>query len=290
MELSVVVATTDAVRSIEDCLRRLDRSCAGIDAELIVADASTDGTVERIPRTVMPLTLLHGAAGTLTPVLWMIGLRQARGRRIAFLTGHCLVTPRWAAALGAALDDGAAGAGGPLVRAPDISALDRAIYYLRYSAFMPQTIGAGRIAGEIAGDNAMYRRDWLERYAAGNDDGFWEVDFHRDVRAGGGWLAAVQAAVVEFGPSFPLTTILRHRFAHGAHFGAGRVRGGRRPRWQIVGAAPLVPFVLGGRAAARAMRRRDDRWPFLTALPYVLLLAAAWAAGEAHGAWRGAPV
>jgi hypothetical protein len=135
----------------------------------------------------------------------------------------------------------------------------------------------------------MYSRDWLDRYDAGADRGFWEVDFHRDVRAAGGWLAAVPAATVEFGPSFPLMTILRHRFAHGTHFGASRVAGGTRAVWQIVGAAPLVPFVLGLRAAARAMSRGEDRWPFLTALPYFLLLASAWAAGEARGAWRGAP-
>jgi hypothetical protein len=164
------------------------------------------------------------------------------------------------------------------------------VYYLRYWAFMAATLGSGMTTGEIAGDNAAYRRDCLDRHVATLAHGFWEVDFHRLVRAEGGWLAAVPAAVVEFGQSFPLRTIVRHRFAHGAHFGAGRVRGGTRSAWQCVLAAPLVPLVLAARAGSRAMRQRTDATRFVTALPWFLVLAASWAAGEACGALRRRPL
>jgi hypothetical protein len=284
MELSVIVATTDARRSIDECLRRLQHACAGLDAELIVVDASSDGTAERVAALDVPVRLLRLPVGTLTPELWAEGCRRATGRLIAFTTGHCCVTPRWASVLTRALDDGASGAGGPLVLSAGASPLDRAVYYLRYSAFMPGTLGSGRTDGEIAGDNAMYRRTLLDRHAATLACGFWEVDFHRLLRADGGWLAAVPAAVVDFGPSFPLATILRHRFAHGVYFGAGRVAGGGRGVGQIVLAAPLVPFVLLVRAGARVIHSGRSLWSFGIAVPWFLLLSAAWAAGEAWGA------
>lgn len=285
IDLSVVIATTDARRTIDSCLRRLAIACASLKAEFIVVDASTDGTADRVARVAEPpVTLLRLSAGTLTPQLWATGCRISTGRYVAFTTGHCLVASGWAEALTAALDQGAAGAGGPLVQAAGISALDRAVYYLRYSAFMPHTLGDGRIAGELAGDNAMYARHWLDRRADLLANGFWEVDFHRAVRAEKGWLAAAQTAQAEFGPAFPATTILRHRFAHGSHFGFGRVRSGSRRWWQVVVATPLVPLVLATRIARRVMPLAEERWGFCTALPWLLLLATAWAAGEAHGA------
>jgi hypothetical protein len=287
MDLSIVIAATDARRTIEACLDRLEQSCAraGVQAEFIVADASTDGTAECIERR-PTARLFRFMPGTLAPQLWGEGYRRARGTYVAFTTGHCLAVDQWAASLCAALKSGAAGAGGPLVAAPEANGLDRAVYFLRYSAFTSDTIGAGRISGEIAGDNAMYARVWLDQHPAILSEGFWEVDFHRAVRARGGWLAAVPEAVMQFGPSFPAATILAHRFAHGRHFGAGRVRGGRRTAWQIVAAAPLVPVVLLGRVIRRIRRR--DAAHLASALPWFLVIAAAWAAGEAWGAVRGA--
>lgn len=287
MELSVVVAATDASRSIERCLRHLERSCAGLRAELLVVDASTDDTAARVAALRGAATLFRLRPGTLTPQLWAEGYRRSSGRIVAFTTGHCLVLPAWARSLVQALEAGAAGAGGPLVLGRDTGPLDWAVFYLRYSAFTPERLGAGRIAGDIAGDNAAYRREALDRHAAALERGFWEIDFHRRLRADGDWLAAVPAALIEFGPSFPLRTIISHRFAHGTHFGAARVRGGARARWQIVLAAPLVPLVLAARAAARVLGTNRGRWRFVVALPWFLVLASAWAAGEAWGAMRG---
>ena len=92
-------------------------------------------------------------------------------------------------------------------------------------------------------------------------------------------------AVVEYSRSFRASTILHHRYAHGQQFGSGRVTGGSRKAWQVLLAAPLVPLVLAVRAAPHAARAPHP-WRFLLALPWFVLLAGAWAAGEAVGAWR----
>jgi hypothetical protein len=56
---------------------------------------------------------------------------------------------------------------------------------------------------------------------------------------------------------------------------------------QIVLAAPLVPFVLAMRAARRVAASHRDTMRLITALPWFIVLAACWAAGEAWGALRG---
>lgn len=280
-DLSIVIASIDASRTIGECIRRFEHSCAGLRAELIVVDASRDdsaGWVEARGGT----TLVRCAYGTLAPVLWAEGYRRSTGRVVAFTTAHCLAVAGWAQAMTDAIARGASGAGGPLVIAPGSRPLDWAIFFLRYSAFMPATLGDGRIMGEIAGDNAAYARAALDRHADTFADGFWEVDFHRSLRADGGWLAAVPDAQVLFGPSFRLRTIVAHRFAHGRQFGAGRARGGR-PRWMLALSAPAVPAILLTRAARRVWQDRASRARFVAALPWFMLLASAWAAGEAWG-------
>ena len=283
MDLSVVIAANDAARSIDRCLQHLRDACAGLRAEVIVADGSRDDTAERVEAFGSPAVLLRCAADTLAPYLWAAGYRRSSGRVVAFTTGHCLVSRNWASALVGAIDRGASGAGGPLVIGAGTRFLDWAIYYLRYSSVMPHTIGDGRITGEIAGDNAAYPRSALDRHAAAFERGFWELDFHRLLRADGGWLAAVPQAEIAFSRSFPASTIMRHRFAHGRHFGTSRVKGGTRRAWQILLAAPLVPFVLAARAGRRAFGGAAP-WRFAAAMPWFLALAAAWAAGEAVGA------
>ena len=283
-DLTVVIATVDAARSIVRCVEAVQRSCSGLRAEIMVVDASTDGTADLIAARWPALCLVRLPTGTLTPRLWAEGAARTTGRVVAFTTGHCAPVEWWARSLLERIDEGAVGAGGPLGLAAAAGVVDRAVFYLRYSGFLPETLGDGRVEGEIAGDNAAYRRDALERHADLVSDGFWEVDFHRAVREDGGWIAASRDAVAWFGPSFPFRTIVRHRFEHGRHFAGSRVRRRETSRWRIVAVSPLVPAVLALRAARRVLPFRTHRMRFLSALPVFTLLAAAWALGEAVGA------
>jgi hypothetical protein len=149
-------------------------------------------------------------------------------------------------------------------------------------------MGTGPVSGEIAGDNAAYTREALDRHAAAFISGFWELDFHRLIRADGGWLAAVPMATAAFAHSFRLRTIAAHRFDHGRQFGSSRVRRGERTVAQMMITAPFVPFVLAARAGRRVFAADDAGWRFVVSLPWFMVLAAAWAVGEVWGALRGA--
>jgi hypothetical protein len=123
------------------------------------------------------------------------------------------------------LGSGAMGAGGGLELAPDTGVVDWAVFLLRYSAFLAP-LRAGR-TDEIPGDNAAYRREALKRHQVSARTGFWEVEFHRKLRAEGGHLVGVPGATVAFGPSLSVGSFFLQRFRHGKQFGDYRVRESR---------------------------------------------------------------
>ncbi len=303
-QVSVIVAAIDAAASIDECLRSVQVSLAGLDSEIIVVDASGDGTAERVERDFPGVSVIRMPPGTLAPRLWSAGLAQAHGDRIAFMTGHSAVVPGWSVALARALSEGAAGAGGPLVLKENSSLTDAAIYFLRYSAFMPNSRDSPYPAAEIAGDNSMYRGDILRTHMASFSDGFWEVPFHSILRSQGETLTTVPSATIDFGQSFSLGAISSQRFEHGRHFGNWRVGTGGQARPRVILAAPLVPFVLMTRILRRAIAASGPpagerpgesglQWQrvplgrLVAASPLILWLGACWAAGEALGAWEG---
>lgn len=236
------------------------------------------------------LHVVTTAANAPVPVLWSRGIAAARGAVVALTTGHFFVSRGWAQALLREISQGAIGASGPIALASGTGLVGRAVYYLRYSAFMQPADGR---AVEIPGDNAAYDRRALERHAESHASGFWEVDFHRRIRAEGGWLTFTSDALAFVGRSFTFGSFLRQRFRHGRHYGAYRVTTLGTSRLRCLLAAPLVPFVLVGRILRRAAATPGALGSSLSSLPALLPFAGAWAAGEVWGAlvdsFRAAP-
>jgi hypothetical protein len=282
-DLTVVVACVEAARTIDRCLDALERTCADIRAQVVVAvDGSMSHTVARLRDSRPAIEILQYPAGTLVPSLWAAGLHVAQGRAVAFTLGQMVVSETWARGLLRGLRR-SHGVGGPLMLARDVGITDAAVFFLRYSAFLPAMMPEGLVAGEIAGDNAAYRREPLDQYRPSVNEGFWEVDFHRRLRASGFTLGATAEATSMFCGGTRFSEIARHRYEHGHLFGRARVQRGET-RLRILTAAPLVPFALAWRAARRVSRQPALRLRFALSLPIFLALAGCWAAGEARGA------
>lgn len=285
--LTVVVASIESSRSLRKSVESIQRSAKSLDAEIIVVDASRDDSAS-IAETLGGISVLKREPGTLAPELWASGIRVSRGQVVALTTGHCVVGEEWAPALISALDSGLQGAAGGLELANETSVTDWAVFYLRYSEFMYESVSDRRPVPMIPADNAAYRGEEIRAYMANRKGGFWEVDYHRAIQErAAGQLGLVRAAGARFDKSFPLRTIAEHRFAHGRHFGAWRVAKGMVPKARAVATAPLVPFVLAARARKRVWPHAAHRLRFAKAAPTFLLLAGAWAAGEAIGALAG---
>ena len=283
-DFTVIVAHVDPGVSLLSCVDAIDRACRDVNGEIVVVQ-SAEIAAHAAPVSSTPLTMIRVAGGGLVPQLWARGLAVAQGKYVAFTLANCEVSGNWASGMMAVLQSGASGVAGPIECARDVGLINRAIYYLRYSAFIPARATDADVSGEIPGDNAAYRRDALDRHRELIADGFWEVLFHRKLRAEGGRLRTCRGGRVRFRGGVGLRQALRHRFAHGRHFGAWRVADGQRRWWQIGAAA--VPLLLMIRAGLRVVGSPVDRWAFVTTIPIFLTVATAWALGEVVGAMSG---
>jgi len=289
-ELTIIVASVEAAHTLAQALDAFSATCKHIAHEIIVVDASKDTSAKVAREHRSSPQVVEYPPDTLVPHLWADGIRRSRGRWVALSTGHCVVPLPWATSLIAALDDGSRGAGAGLLPLPHIRAVDRAVFFLRYSGFLEQTRGETRPAADIPGDNAAYRGDEIRSFVASGVDGFWELEYHEVIaEANDGGLVAVPAATAGFGIAFPFLTILRHRFDHGRHFGAWRATEGGEGRLRVLLPSPLVPLVLLRRTFARVRAFPELRGELIQALMPFLILAGAWAAGEGLGALFGAP-
>lgn len=292
--LSVVVACApgrragDATAAACAAIEALARSCAGIDAELLLVGCAGDVPAGALGPSVSRLVRVPASDAALVPRRWALGLAAARGDVVAFTTDLCRVDVGWARTALEAIAGGAVAVGGPLHPGTRLSPTDRAIFHLRFGSLAAPADTIAEVH-DVAADNAAYDRRALAGLGSSFGDGFWEVEANRRLRADAGRLVFHGGMAAEYVGGEALGSLTAQRFAHGRHAGAWRVAIGVRRWWLVVLAAPLVPLVLLDRARRR--RARTSRLPSLAdASPAFLVLASAWAAGEAMGAlaaWRG---
>lgn len=287
LELTVVIAAINARRSIARCVESVRQACNGLACEVLLLDASDDGTSGLVCDAAHDVRIIHVARGALVPDLWAEGLRQSQGAVVALTTGHCVVDPTWARALLDGIATGAAGVGGRFRLDGAASAASRAMFLLRYSAFLevPNEMGPDVTrVHEIAGDNAAYSQAALGRHAGAFADGFWEVEFHHRLRAEDAPLALVSQATTTVYDTAPFGQLVSQRFAHGRHFGAWRAKVLGHSPVRVALAGPLVPFVLFARVLRRLIRSRLLTARLAPAVLPFFALAASWAVGEVAGA------
>ena len=287
IQLTVVIADREAEGSLGSALGAIRDACRGLDVELlVVGDHASSDPEWPLPagRDVHRLALPRG---TLTPVLWGAGARVARGRVVAFTTSQMRVAEGWGRALHDAIGHDTIGAAGAIELAGDAGGATAALYFVRFSAFLPESVPVGgRAMRDIPGDNAAYLGSAIQREEDLLADGFWEVEFHRRFARDGQALRLIPGAEATMGGPIDFTTSVRQRFAHATEFGASRVARHGESVSRVVLAAPLVPLLLVLRIGRRVLPHARYRAAFATSLPWLLALATAWAAGEALGALR----
>ncbi len=280
--IDVIVAATHAH---EGLAASLDRFVAEAGPLGRVVVASPDEAPSATPHP--SVRWVRSRQCRLAPELWRDGLLTSEAPLVAFSTSQMTPSAGWLSALLATLrESGAAGVGGPIEPALGLSATDRAVALLRYSAYFPPLPDLGR--GSPPGENALYRRDRLLEVESSWADGFWEVEVQRALVARGHGLAMGRSAVVAFGGGTGLASMARQRFAHARRYGRSRSSGlGLGRRLLRAASAPLVPPLLFARIARALQARGMAARPWLPALPALAALASAWAVGEASGALEG---
>lgn len=283
--LSIVVASSNAVVSIRDCLgclvRQVDQRI-----ELIVVDNSDDGTTE-IVRTDFPqIQLMTRPKNALINELWSAGIRESNGAIVALTTAHCIPAHDWIKQVLDGHLTEAAGVGGTIDGDPAGNLIDWAVCFCRYNHFLPP-LSAGEV-DDIPADNASYKRAPLFRHEAQWRDGFWEPQLHRALALEGQVLRIAPAMLVRHRHSYNFLGFMMQRFLHGQKYGSWRASTlGSAKRALMLVASPLIPFVLLQRTTRRVLQKGRNRSKFLAALPLIAAFYVAWACGEAAGYAKG---
>lgn len=286
---SVVVFARESGATIGAALDSLAAQTRRAQAEVLVADASEDGTAERIAREFPWVVHLRRPGGTM-PTLKADAIRAARGDYVCILDPADAAAPDWLERIEAAMRDPATTAvGGAVELGGPPTAANRAAFLFEYGAFHPP-IAAGATDGDLPGNNVAYRRaalvDWCADLLPG---GFYKPFFHARIRARGGRL------VID--PSMRVRHLTRHafwpfgiaRFHYGRCFGAMRLRDApprRRLAW--IALAPAAPLLLAARHLRRAFGHPGNRAYAAHAALALVGVCVLWGTGEWLGAWFGA--
>jgi glycosyltransferase involved in cell wall biosynthesis len=285
--LSVVVAAHNARVSVAECLTALTLQQAGEKVEIIVVDNSIDGTTEIIRDRFPQLKLCPAPPSALIPELWATGIRQSSGSIVAITTAHCVPAKDWLSCIREAHQSPVSAVGGAIENDASAGVIDWAVYFCRYSSYMLPLRES--FVAEIAGDNASYKRIYLDRYQHAWRQGFWEPTVHAELRRAGLQLLLAPAVVICHKRSFGLWGFVRQRFQHGMRFGQWRAANltvAQRTLRVIL--SPAIPLLLLLRIGRQLLAKGRHLRQFMLSLPVLILFLLSWTAGEVAGYLRGA--
>jgi hypothetical protein len=225
--------------------------------------------------------VLHVPRKLTVPALRWSAVPVTTGTIVAAIEGRSVPGPAWCAELVAAHARApqAPAVGGPVALKAHATAFDWALYFAEFAAFAPP-LEPGP-AAQLSGANLSYKRDALVASQDLMDQGRWEAALHERWRAQGRELMMSPATVV-FENGMTGGDALRMRFHYGRSYAADRFGGHRGMAIAYACAGFLLPALITARAAGHA-RRAGLVSRFIPALPWLVTLNTAWAAGEIAG-------
>lgn len=284
-DLSVVVAIEDSIGNLAAVMDALaPQSHPRVQFILGRAQGSADVSAAAAGQVNVQTTVLP--AGSRIPHIWGQGIREAKAPYVGLLSGQFVPAADWVAqALALVWDDTTAAYGGVIANVAGASALDWAIFILRYGRFTALTTPG--VVDDIAADNAVYRRDLVIAQNQLLERGFWEPDFHARFHAQGCALRAAPRLLARQSNQYSARQFAGQRYAHGTEFGLQRAATKTLPRrLLLLLLSPLLVCVFLAKVLAAGSANPQCRPMLLRALPWLLVFMACWGAGEARGYFR----
>jgi glycosyltransferase involved in cell wall biosynthesis len=281
-DISVVMATANPSPSLYLCLdslRNQERSAA---AEIIISDASTDGSDEAIRTQYPDVRLLHFEGPLTAPQLLREGLRQACGRIIAVTDTYCRFPPDWLAKVCKAHEADYSVIGGAVENGNPSGILSWACFYADYVAFV---LPAQReVTPLLAGNHVSYKKWVIERQLNSMNDGFLKVFFHWDLERLGMKFLLEPELVVHYTRRNTFGGFLHRYYRNAYQFAALRCkRLSSVSRFLRLMGSPTLPLILLYQRLRVGLRKKGHRARLLLSVPLLATFVAAWAAGEFMG-------
>src|SRR3990172_817836 len=137
-DISVIVASKNGQETIEECLTSIEKQKENQLLEIIVVtDNSKNGTSQIIKNRFPGVKLIELSKPTLIPYLWSAGIEAASGEILAITIAQCIPTIDWVHKLIESLKPPYSAVGGAIENSETASLTDWALYFCRYSNYMP---------------------------------------------------------------------------------------------------------------------------------------------------------
>ena len=286
-ELSIIVASINTQRTIQESLDALVNQNLNDEIEIFVIDSSTDSSAE-IAGRFEQITLIQKEPGYLVPELWKMGIDLAGGQLVAFTTANFIPASNWVSELRTFLHSDHAAIGGVFEKLVPDAISQWAIYFLRYSAYLPSALS--RPVSQVASDNAVYQHWVFEKYGKLIEHGFWEHPVNRELVADGYSLLLTPELKVSMGYFSLPTEFFLQRFLHGRAFGAERaLRLSPAKRLIYIFVSPFIPVILLTRVSLQVMKSKSQLVKFFFSMPWILFYISGWSLGELSGYLFGVP-
>ena len=283
--LSVVIASHNAAGALVTCLQALERQRRATDFEVIVADASTDGTRSIVERQFPLVRLLRADGPASVAALRGRGIAEAQGDVIAILDPFSVASDDWAMRVleaHANNENQVIGGSVDLFRSDAASYSRWATYLNEYALFMSPVIRGGTWI--LPGSNVSYKRAALFDGSRPRYPVFWKTFVNWQAANGGSALWLDPSIRVELNKPIPLGDFFRTRFDHGRCFAGIRVQ---HTSWLIRLCRALSTILL---PPLQLWRWTAGFWPkglhrgrFVATLPVQFVLFVMWSLGEACG-------
>lgn len=282
MKLSVVVAASNDLPSLERCLASLRREAQALEVEILVVCNFNHDTHAVLNNRFPFAKCITLSTESTVPQLRTEGIRLASGDIVALTEDYCILDPQWCAAMMKGHDHRAVAIGGAVEnRAPD-KLINWAVYFLDYGRYMLPA--QAQFVSALCGMNVSYKRQTLLELQGIFQDGFYEASIHEELHKRGYRLYFLPSAIAYLTKDFRFSEGMGAFYHHGRSFAGKRIVHKRSvARVLFACGAPLLPVLLYGRVAHRAITKRKHVAKMIAASPFVWGLAAAWSAGELVG-------
>jgi glycosyltransferase involved in cell wall biosynthesis len=284
-QVSVIIPSYNSFGTIAKSLAALQKQQTDAAFEIVVIDSSTDGAADLIENEFPGVSLIRSEQRLYPGAARNLGISTADGEILAFTDADCIADPGWIEAIVQAHKSDESVIGGIVENANPDNSVGWGYYFTEFNHWSPGA-AKGHVT-EIPTCCLSMKRQAYDRWGPFRAEGYCSDTLFHWRRAKDGEFPYLDPAI-RVGHINPggLFHMLEHEAFHGKYFARVRARYQRLSKSRLLLnliSAPLLPFLLFGRAATRVYSRGHYRSEFLRYALQTFAGIFCWSAGEFAG-------
>ncbi|MBI2470083.1 MAG: glycosyltransferase [Planctomycetes bacterium] len=284
-QLSVIIASFNAEKTITACLESLENQTIDKYFEIIIVDSSSDGTATLVEKEFPEIRLYRFSERKFCGDARNFGISVAKGEIIAFIDADCRSDRNWVVGILKAHQSPNLAIGGAIANGNPDCYIGWAAYFCEFSHWMPN-----RHAGwlkDIAGANMSYKKRVFREYGLFLEKTYCsDTEFHWRLEQNGHRLRFMPSILVSHQNINKFGKFLKHEFVHGRFFAQVRIQGqnfSNMQRWAYIVFSFLIPVRLFLRIVLNNIKNRIYFYHFMKSVPLLILGLISWSLGECVG-------